>query len=131
MNTMPQCRSAITLAALLLSSIPVAVPAHADDLAAGERVFAKCHICHTVAAGAPSTVGPNLHGLFGRRAGSLSNFDYSPAMKASGVTWNDDTLAKYLRDPAGFIPGNRMAFPGIKDEQDLSNLLAYLRQVTK
>ena len=103
----------------------------AADLAAGQKIFARCRICHTVAAGAPSEVGPNLHGLFGRKAGSVADFAYSPAMKASGITWDEATLAKFLRDPRGFIPGNRMAFPGIKDNQQLADLLAYLKQATR
>ena len=115
----------------LLLTLLIAVPAGAADLAAGAKIFAKCRICHTVAAGAPSAVGPNLHGLFGRKAGSLPGFSYSAAMKASGVTWDDAALARYLRDPKGFIPGGRMAFPGIKDEGELADVIAYLKQVTK
>lgn len=115
----------------MLVSLLAAMPSHAADLAAGQKMFAKCHICHTVAAGAPSTVGPNLHGLFGRKAGSVGDFGYSPTMKASGITWDDDTLTQYLRDPKGFIPGNRMAFPGIKNNAALSDLIAYLKRVTK
>jgi cytochrome c len=109
----------------------IAFSAQAADLAAGQKTFAKCRICHTTEAGAPSTVGPNLHGLFGRKAGTLGDFDYSPAMKTSGVTWDDATLAKYLRDPKTFIPGNRMAFPGIKNDDEMADLLAYLKQATK
>jgi cytochrome c len=130
MNKAPQPIPAITVTALMLFLV-AAGSTRAADLAAGQRMFAKCRICHTVAAGAPSAVGPNLHGLFGRKAGSLNDFDYSAAMKASGITWNDDTLAQYLRDPKGFIPGNRKAFPGITDEQEPSDLIAYLKQVTK
>lgn len=106
-------------------------PVRAADLAAGQKTFAKCRICHSIAAGAPSTVGPNLHGLFGRKAGSLPDFDYSAAMKTSGIIWNSDTLTKYLRDPRGFIPGNRMAFPGIDNDVELTNLIDYLKQATK
>ena len=109
----------------------IAFSAQAADLAAGQKIFAKCRICHTIAAGAPSTVGPNLHGLFGRKAGALGDFVYSPAMKTSGVTWDDATLAKYLREPKTFIPGNRMAFPGIKSDKEMGDLLAYLKQATK
>jgi cytochrome c len=118
---------------LLIASIVLvaALPARAADIAAGRKAFAKCRICHTIAAGAPSTVGPDLHRVFGRKAGTFDDFGYSPAMKSSGVTWDDDTLAKYLRDPKTFIPGNRMAFPGISSEAEIENLLAYLKQATR
>jgi cytochrome c len=115
----------------ILLALCAALPVQAADLAAGQKIFAKCRICHSAAAGGPSAVGPNLHGLFGRKAGSIGDFAYSLAMKASGITWNNDTLAKYLRDPKAYIPDNRMAFPGIKDEAELSDLLAYLKQATK
>ena len=130
MDKAPQPLLPLILSALLFTIVPAAASC-AADLAAGQKMFARCRICHTVAAGAPNAVGPNLHGLFGRKAGSLNDFDYSPAMKASGVTWDDDTLAKYLRDPKGFIPGNRMAFPGIEDKKELADLIAYLRQAAK
>ena len=105
--------------------------AQAADIAAGEKVFARCKICHTIEAGGRNTVGPNLHGLFGRKAGSLPNYEYSPAMKASGITWDDDTLAKYLANPRTFLPGDKMAFPGVKSPEELANLLAYLKEATK
>lgn len=119
-------RSAILTAFLL-----VAATAHADDIEAGKKIFARCKICHTIEAGARSMVGPNLHGIFGRKAGSLDNFNYSAAMKASGITWDDDTLKKYLHDPKEFVPGDKMAFPGIKNDDELEDLIAYLKEATK
>ena len=108
-------------------------PSRADaaSAAAGQAVFNRCKICHTIEAGGRNVVGPNLHGIFGRKAGTLPNFAFSPAMKESGIVWDDDTLTKYLRDPKQFIPGDRMAFPGIKDEDQLADLLAYLHEAAK
>jgi cytochrome c len=116
--------------AILLFAGLAARSAHAADLAAGKQIFAGCRICHTVAADAPSTVGPKLHGLFGRKAGSVADYDYSAAMKQSGVVWNNKTLTNFLRDPKAFIPGDKMGFPGIDNPDALKNLIAYLKQAT-
>ena len=112
-------------------SLGMLTPSAAADVAAGQTVFNRCKICHTVEAGKPNTVGPNLHGIFGRKAGTHDGFDYSEAMKSSGVVWNDETLAQYLRDPRQFVPGNKMAFPGLKDDQQIQDLLAYLHQAAQ
>src|SRR5438270_12455953 len=119
--------------AALLALIAALTPASvsAADSAAGQAVFARCKICHTTEAGGRNMVGPNLHGIFGRKAGSLDGFSYSEAMKNSGVVWDDDKIRQYLTKPREFIPGNKMAFPGIKDENEISNLLAYLHEATK
>ena len=119
-------------AALLAVPLLLApITGRAADVAAGEKAFAKCKICHTVAAGGPNQVGPNLHGVFGRKAGAAEGFNYSAAMKNAGVVWNDDTISKYLHDPRGFMPGNKMAFPGIKNDEELGNLLAYLHEAAQ
>lgn len=119
--------------AALLACVAFLAPgsAMAADAAAGQAIFGRCRICHNVQAGAPNTVGPNLNGVFGRKAGSVPNFLYSAAMKDSGIVWDDETLRKYLQSPKDFIPGNKMAFPGIKDENEISNLLAYLHQAAE
>lgn len=103
----------------------------AADAEAGKAVFNRCKICHAVEAGKPTTVGPNLHGLFGRKAGSVDNYAYSEAMKQSGIVWNDETLAKYLRSPRTAVPGTKMAFPGLKDDKQMADLLAYLHQAAQ
>ena len=119
----------VVFAAVLLLAFPAI--AAAADVAAGQAAFARCKICHSVQAGAPSPVGPNLHGVFGRKAGALEGYSYSEAMKNSGIVWDDDKIRQYLSKPRELVPGNKMAFPGIKDENEISNLLAYLHEATK
>jgi cytochrome c len=119
--------------AALLALLPIIAPAagRAADATAGQAIFARCKICHTVEAGGRNLVGSNLHGMFGRKAGTVEGFNYSAAMKDSAIVWDDDTVAKYLRDPRGFMPGNKMAFPGIKEDKEMADLLAYLHEATK
>ena len=81
------------------------------DAAAGKKVFNKCKVCHSLAAG-DNKIGPTLHGVIGRAAASVEGFSYSDAMKGAGLTWDEATLDQYLADPKGFIPGNKMAFVG-------------------
>lgn len=97
------------------------------DAAAGEKVFALCRSCHVLEEGV-NRVGPSLHNIVGRASGSVEGYSYSDANKNSGVTWTTDVLFEYLEDPKGFMPGTKMAFPGIKDAQDRANLVAYLDQ---
>lgn len=108
-----------------------AATAGAADIEAGKTVFNRCKACHHLEQGGSTALGPNLHGVLGRKAGTLSGYNYSEAMKGSGIIWDEDTLAKYLRDPKSFMPGNKMAFPGIKNGTELANLLAYLKQATQ
>ena len=105
--------------------------AQAQDLENGEKVFKKCKVCHTEEAGGKNKVGPNLHGLFGRTAGTVEGFKYSDAMTESGIVWSEETLDAYLAKPKEYIPKNKMAFAGIKDEQDRVDLIAYLKEVTQ
>jgi cytochrome c len=111
-----------------LALVTTASAQAAGDPKKGELVFNQCKACHSLEAG-KNGVGPTLHGLFGRKAGSIPDYDYSAAMKNSGVTWNEDTLKKYLADPHEFIPGTKMVAVGIKDEAQLDDLIAYLKEV--
>lgn len=121
------------LAAMLLAgaaaALSVVPAAHAGDAAAGKKVFAKCMPCHN-ADKPQNKVGPTLVGLFGREAGSVEGFKYSDANKNSHVVWTAETLDGYLKDPKAFMPGNKMVFAGIKDDEDRANLIAYLEQAT-
>jgi cytochrome c len=116
--------------ALLLTST-LATTAHAEgDAARGEAHFKDCAACHRLDTGA-SEVGPNLHGVFSRKAGELADFRYSPAMKRSGVTWTAETLDKYIADPQTFIPANRMPYAGMSNAGDRADLIAYLQKAAK
>ncbi|MGF1462660.1 MAG: c-type cytochrome [Maricaulaceae bacterium] len=99
------------------------------DAAAGERIFARCKACHVLEEGT-NRVGPSLYGLFGRTAGSVEGFRYSEANKNSGVVWNDETLFAYLENPRAYMPGNRMAFGGLRDAQQRADVIAYLKANT-
>jgi cytochrome c len=99
----------------------------ATDAATGARVFKQCASCHQVGANARAGFGPQLNGLFGRRAGSTPDFVYSDAMRRSGIVWDARTLSAYLHDPGKLVPGTRMRFWGIRDENEILALQAYLR----
>jgi cytochrome c len=101
----------------------------AGDPAAGQKVFNKCKTCHE-ADQAKNKVGPNLVGVFGRKAGSVADFKYSDAMKNSNVVWSETTIAEYVKNPKEFVPGNKMVFPGLKSDQEVADLIAYLQQAT-
>jgi cytochrome c len=102
--------------------------ASAQDAALGEKVFAKCKICHQIGEGAKNAVGPVLNGVVGRKAGTYPDYSYSDANKNSGLTWDEATLKEYLKDPRGKVPGTKMIFPGLPKDEDLANVIAYLKQ---
>ena len=97
------------------------------DAATGERAFKQCASCHQVGINAHGGFGPQLNGLFGRRAGSTPDFAYSDAMKRSGIVWNERTLSAFLHDPDKLVPGTKMRLWGIGDENEIKALQAYLR----
>lgn len=97
------------------------------DAGHGKTVFQQCAACHSLADG-ENRVGPSLHGVLGRKAASVTSFDrYSPAMRESGVVWDEDSLGRFLESPQGFVSGTNMPFAGIKDPDSIRDLLAYLR----
>ena len=104
---------------------------YAQDAAAGEKVFVQCKACHQTGDKAKNAVGPVLNGLFGRKAGSVEGFAYSNGNKNSGLTWDEATFAEYIKKPKAKIPGTKMVFAGIKDEQKIKDLIAYLHTFDK
>lgn len=105
--------------------------AQAQDAAAGEKAFAPCKACHQVGDNAKNAVGPTLNGLFGRKAGQVEGYSYSAANKNSGLTWDEATFTDYIKDPKAKIPGTKMIYAGLKDEQKIKDLVAYLHQFDK
>jgi len=106
----------------------VATSAHAADAAKGSVVFNKCKACHTIAAGAPNRVGPNLWGVLGRPIGSVPGFKYSAAYESrKKETWTEKSLDAYLANPKAMMPGSRMAFPGLPNPGDRADLIAWLK----
>jgi len=100
-------------------------PVAAADVEAGKADFKKCALCHTAEAG-KNKIGPSLFGVVGRKSASLDNFNYSEAMKKFDQTWDAENLDKYLTDPRAVVPNTKMIFPGIKDEKERQDVIAYL-----
>lgn len=119
-----------TVAAVAAFAIAPSAQA-AGDPAAGKRVFNQCMACHALEAG-QHRVGPSLHGIFGRKAGTVEGFDrYSPALKESDIVWTAETMDKYIEDPNNYIKGNRMPFVGLSNAQKRADLIAYLKEATQ
>jgi cytochrome c len=102
----------------------------AGDAARGEQKFRDCGACHSLKPGV-TIVGPSLAGIFGRKAGSLTDFRYSAAMRRSGITWSEQTLEAFIADPQASVPANRMPYEGMAEASDRADLIAYLEKATK
>jgi cytochrome c len=115
---------------MMIAAAAVAAPAAvmAQDLAAGETSFKKCVACHAVGEGATNKVGPVLNGLDGRKAGTMPNYTYSDANRNSGLVWNEEVFREYIKDPLAKIPGTKMVFAGVKNDKEIGDLWAYLKQ---
>jgi cytochrome c len=114
----------VAMAALAAS----AGAAFAQDLAAGETSFRKCLPCHAVGPDARNKVGPLLNGLDGRKSGTIEGYSYTDANKNSNITWGDETFKEYIKDPRAKIPGTKMIFAGIKNDKEITDLWAFLKQ---
>ncbi|WP_369059278.1 cytochrome c family protein [Caulobacter sp. 73W] len=114
--------------AAILASLPA--PYNTGNLENGQRKFALCRSCHTITPGGPNLTGPNLYGVFGRKAGGLEGYTYSEALKKAGFVWEASHLDAWLADPRGYMPGTKMTFLGIKEAQDRVDLIAYLKVET-
>lgn len=116
-------------AATVGAETPAGAEAAAGDAEAGKKVFIKCQACHAVEEGV-SKIGPSLHGVIGRKAGTLADYPgYSEQMKTSGVVWNKDTIAEFVKNPRTFVQNTRMLFVGLRNDQEIANLIAYLETI--
>ncbi|MEZ5563278.1 MAG: cytochrome c family protein [Gammaproteobacteria bacterium] len=100
------------------------------DPAKGQIVFLQCRACHSLEAAGPNKVGPNLHGIMGRKAGLAPGFSYSEVMAGADVVWDVEALDKFLLRPSDFMPGTRMVFVGLRKPEDRANVIAYVQQET-
>lgn len=101
------------------------------DLSRGQLLSFACAACHTLNEGGGTLIGPNLHGVFGRRAATVAGFEYSPALASSGLVWTPVSLEAWLTEPASFVAGTKMAFTGYRAPDDRRDLIAYLLHATQ
>ena len=119
------------LGALVVLATAAQAQDQAGDPAAGQRVFNQCSACHTIQQGGPNRVGPNLHGVIGRKAASVEGFRYSGPMRQKGEegwTWTEENLRPYLRNPREVVAGTSMVFAGLRQDQQINDVIAYLKQ---
>jgi cytochrome c len=112
-------------AALIAASASAAL---AQDVAKGEISFHKCMACHSIGPDAQNKLGPVLNGLDGRHSGTVANFNYSDANKNSGIVWAEATFKQYIKDPKAMVPNTKMTFAGVKNDQEVNDLWAYISQ---
>jgi cytochrome c len=122
-------RTAIGVAAALSSGLFAISDASAQDAAVGEKVFLKCKACHQIGENAKNGVGPVLNGVVGRKAGTYPGYNYSDANKNSGLTWDEATLAEYLKNPKAKVPDTKMTFPGLAAQHEIDDVIAYLKTI--
>jgi cytochrome c len=132
--------SGVSLAALMFAAgIATANPAttikdatgatFSGDATAGEKSFRQCAACHKMEAGKHG-IGPSLNGVSGKKAGSMTGYNYSGQMKKSGIVWNDQNLADYLENPRKKVPGTKMTYAGMRKPQDRANVIAYIKKAS-
>lgn len=117
-----------TLSVAIVALIASVGGAAAQDVTKGEHDFNLCRPCHAIGPDAVNMLGPELNGLDGRHSGSVTGYPYSDANKSSGIVWNKATFAQYIKDPQKMVPGTKMFFAGIKDDQEIADLWAYISQ---
>lgn len=118
-------RSLLTASLMVFAATSLAL---ADgDPAHGAKVFKQCMPCHRIGPGATALVGPPLNGIVGAKAAEVPGYAFSDALKNSGLTFDEPTLAKWLHNPRELVPGNRMTFVGLKKDQDIADVIAYLK----
>lgn len=103
------------------------IPSHAQDAEAGATTFKKCIACHAVGENARAKIGPPLNGVVGHPAGSIEGFKYSGALLDAGITWDEESLSAFLKAPKTFVPGTKMSFAGLKTDEEIANVIAYLK----
>ena len=119
-------KQSVAAAAMMITGLLAGGAVAEGDPAAGERVFRQCQACHVIDA-EQNRVGPHMVGIFGREAGAVEGFNYSDAMADSGIVWDEETIAAYLADPRGYISGNRMAFAGLRNPEQIADVIAYMK----